>query len=96
MWGLLPTLKTRTQLLLVQGYEPCWLEPPTRSLATRGIAKVRSSIPAIQKIACAFGGEEIPPGMLSGVDDTKKVHRWSFLHVSARRSRSNISPWGSS
>lgn len=43
-------------------------------------------------MACAFGGEEMPPGMLNGDDETKKVHLLSSLHVSDSRSRSNSSP----
>lgn len=52
----------------------------------------QSCIASIQKIACAFGGDETPPGMFRGIDVKKKVQRPSSLQILDSPSRSNISP----
>lgn len=52
----------------------------------------QSCIATIQKIACAFGGDETPPGMFRGIDVNKKVQRPSSLQILDSPSRSNISP----
>ena len=40
----------------------------------------------------AFGGDDTPPGMLKGDDETKKVQRFNSLQRRESSSRSNISP----
>lgn len=54
--------------------------------------RTQSCIATIQKIACAFGGDETPPGMFRGIDVKKKVQRPSSLQILDNPSRSNISP----
>lgn len=46
----------------------------------------------IYKIACAFGGLAIPPGMYSGMLVIKNVHLDKRSHSLASCSKSNISP----
>lgn len=43
-------------------------------------------------MAITFGGDDTPPGMFSGTDETKNVQRWCSLHRRARLSKSNSSP----
>lgn len=46
----------------------------------------------IQKMAMTFGGEETPPGIFRGTDETKNVQRCNSSHVRASASRSKSSP----
>lgn len=43
-------------------------------------------------MAITFGGDETPPGIFNGTDETKKVHRWCSSQRRANASRSNSSP----
>lgn len=43
-------------------------------------------------MAIMFGGDETPPGMFSGTDATKKVHRLCSAQTRDRASRSKSSP----
>jgi len=43
-------------------------------------------------MAITFGGDDTPPGMFSGTDETKKDQRWCSSQRRANASRSNSSP----
>lgn len=51
-------------------------------------------LPSLYKIARILGGLATPPGTLHGSLVTKKLHRPSRAHASARSSSQNSSPMG--